>query len=59
MPSESMDEPFRLRPPEPPKKKVTFENQPVSRQALLLVDMNDLPGQQAFIQLNGPKETES
>ena len=26
------------------------------RQPLLLVDMDDLPGQQSFIQLNGPNE---
>ena len=46
-----MNEPFRLLPPKRPKKK--FENQPVARQALLLVDTNDLPGQQSLFQLNG------
>ena len=49
------EEPFRLLPPKPPKKKCEPDEQ--KRQGLLLVDMNDLPGQQTFFRVNGPKET--
>ena len=51
-----IDEQFRLTNP-PERKK--YEPQPVepTRQALLLVDMDDLPGQASLFQLNGHKET--
>ena len=54
-----MTETFQLK-TEPAQRKVPvkFENKPAARQALLLVDMDDMPGQQSMFNLNGPKELE-
>lgn len=48
------DEPFRLRPPPPPKKR--FEDQPDARQAVLFSGLGCLPGQGNLFQTDGPKE---
>ena len=48
---------FRLSNDPPRTKRAKFDNQPAARQALLLVDMNDLPGQASLFQLNGQQET--
>ena len=47
-----MPEPFRLT-STAKHRPARFDNQPATRQSLLLVDMDDLAGQLSMFQLNG------
>ena len=59
MPSESMDEPFRLRPPEPPRKQVKFENAEPARQNVLFAGLNCLPGQENLFATDGKEKDDA